>query len=271
MKSSTNTPTRYNIDNTYFDARLLKDVSTGKIHWHSHFLISVFTKNEGIQHLNNVEYHFESGTAIMMGPFDFHYNEVKENETFDAYSIKFSYKVFNERLLNICALNHFPVICKLKDEDYVMVKNLCDFLTKEKNNVDSKEKEILVNNIIEQLIILILRNSDNKNFHTVSDIKIRRALIYIHDNFKSDISLKNVADICHYTPNYFSSLFKKEMGVTFQNYVNNLRLEFAFNMINYANKSCTDACFESGFNSLEYFSYSFKKKYGKSPKYYIKS
>jgi AraC-like DNA-binding protein len=44
--------------------------------------------------------------------------------------------------------------------------------------------------------------------------------------------------------------------------------KFIADIIKYGNKSCTEACFESGFNSVEYFSYAFKRKYGMSPNNY---
>ena len=91
MQKNYDTPKRFDIENSIYDAALLENVSTGKIHWHSHFLLSVFKRSSGVQVLNNTEYPFEKGTAILMGPFDFHYNKIEGDETFDVYSIKFSY------------------------------------------------------------------------------------------------------------------------------------------------------------------------------------
>lgn len=271
MKKAVFTPTRFDISDTYYDAKLLKNVSTGNIHWHSHFLISIFKRGSGTQFLNNIEHKFEPGTAIIMGPFDFHYNKIEKTETFDTYSIKFTYKVFNEHLCKICNLDHFPIVSKLSERDYLLSEKICDFLIEEKDAPDSPEKEILINNFIEQLVIMIMRNSKKECSVSSSDTTIRQALLYIHDNFRQDITVKDVADLCHYTPNYFSTCFKKKMGITFQKYLHDLRLEFAYNILNYGSKSCSEACFESGFNSLEYFSTAFKKKFGNSPKFYVKS
>ena len=269
MKDENFIPKRFDLDENYYDAKLLENVGSGKIHWHSHFLISLFKRNSGIQHLNNVEYKFSPGTAILLGPFDFHYNEVKNEKTFDAYSIKFTHKIFNENLYKICSLEHFPIVSQLSSKDYELAEKLCDFLIFENKDCNQPGQEMLIRNIIEQLVILIIRNTKKNITKPSSNSTIVKALIYIHDNFKENIAIKDVADVCHYTPNHFSFCFKKEMGVTFQNYLYNLRLEYAYNMIKYGKKSCSEACFESGFNSVEYFSSSFKKKYGHSPKFYI--
>ncbi len=260
------TPKRFDIENSVYDAELLKNVTTGKTHWHSHFLLSVFKRNSGIQMLNNVQYPFEPGTAILMGPFDFHYNAISVDSTFDVYSIKFSHTFFYEKLCEICNLEHFPIVCKLSENDFKLAEILCEKLISERLAPNHLGSEILVKNIIEQLVIMIIRSSGKRSLNSNANLNIRRALLYIHDNFKNQITSKEVADVCHYTPNHFSSCFKKDTGITFQNYLLDLRLSFAFNLIKYGKKTCTEACYESGFNSIEYFSSAFKKKYGFSPK-----
>jgi len=268
MNKQYDTPKRYDIINSKYDAKLLENTSSGKIHWHSHFLLSVFKRNTGIQVLNNTEYTFEPGTAILMGPFDFHYNIMKGDKTFDAYSVKFAHTCFTEKMYEICSLENFPIVCKLTDSDFVLAQTLCDALIKERKMPEQLCHDIFVQNIIEQLVILIMRNTKKDMSATQSNPNIRKALLYIHNNFKNNITIDDVAKICHYTPNYLSTSFKNNVGLTFQRYLLDVRLQFARNLIKYGKKSCTEACFESGFNSVEYFSSAFKKKYGHSPNYY---
>lgn len=266
MQKNYDTPKRFDIENSIYDAALLENVSTGKIHWHSHFLLSVFKRSSGVQVLNNTEYPFEKGTAILMGPFDFHYNKIDGDETFDAYSIKFSHSVFDSRLCEIVDLESFPLVCKLSGEDFALAEKLCDTLILERGRENLSGHDIFVQNIIEQLVILIVRNSNKNASKSIGNANIRKALLYIHDNFKNNIAVEDVASVCHYAPNYFSTCFKKETGISFQHYLLDLRLEFSYNLIKYGKRNCTEACFESGFNSIEYFSSAFKKKYGYSPK-----
>lgn len=266
MKTQSFFPKKFDIDNKFYDAELLKNITTGMINLHSHFLIFLFKRNHRTQYLNNTECKFEPGYAIISSPFDFKCNELFENEFFDAYSIKFTHKIFNENLYKICGLDQFPIIAKLNKKDYQTAETLCNFLIHEKTNRTSLAQEILIKNAIEQLFIIVMRNSVKKLPSSSSSFPIVNALNFIHDNFKDKITVKDVADICHYTPNHFSYCFKKEMGISFQKYLYNLRLDYAYNLIKYDNKSCSEACFKSGFNSVEYFSASFKNKFGYLPK-----
>ena len=267
MYKQYDTPKRYNIENSIYDAELLKNITTGKPHWHSHFLLSIFKRNSGTQVLNNKEYSFKPGVATLIGPFDFHYNIIKDEESFDVYSIKFSHVLFSEKICEICNLENLPIVCELSEDDFKLAENLCDALIAERSKENLLGHEMFIQNIVEQLVILVMRNSKKHILPTNHSLNIRKALLYIHENFKNDITVEKVADICHYTPNYFSSCFKKETGITFRNYLLNLRLDFSYNLIRYGKKNCTEACFESGFNSIEHFSYAFKQKYGCSPRH----
>ena len=268
MGKSYGTSKRFDIEDTDYDAELLRDVTTGKLHWHSHFLLSLFKRGHGVQMLNHTPYPFSPGTVILMGPFDFHYNTIEEGETFDVYSIKFSHPFFDEELCKICHLENFPLVGTLAPEEFRLAELLCDTLIAEKNKDVQPGHALLVKNIIQQLVILVTRNAANGTSPGIQNPNIRKALLYIHDNFRQPLSHETVARVCHYTPNYFSSCFRKETGVTFQRYLLQLRLTFAHNLIRYGEKSCTEACFEAGFHSMEYFSAAFKKEYGHSPKYF---
>ena len=137
---------------------------------------------------------------------------VENDETFDAYSIKFAHTCFTEKMCEICDLENFPVMCKLVGKDLELAKILCDALVEEKRLPERLCHDTYVRNIIEQLVILVMRNSKNNITSNQGNTNIRKSLLYIHNNFQNDITVEEVAKICHYTPNYFSTCFKKVWG-----------------------------------------------------------
>ena len=74
-----------------------------------------------------------------------------------------------------------------------------------------------------------------------------------------------MAEKVHLTPNYFSQCFHESIGMSFQNYLQNLRIEQAYKLIKASKLTVTEICFSCGFNSLPYFITTFKKRYGESP------
>ena len=68
--------------------------------------------------------------------------------------------------------------------------------------------------------------------------------------------------------NYLGSLFKKNMGTSFNEYLNNVRLRYACSLLQSSELSVKEVAFASGYNSTEYFLYIFKKKMGMTPREY---
>lgn len=108
--------------------------------------------------------------------------------------------------------------------------------------------------------------------------------VHVHSEVVENIE----ADIIHHYPDceydleaylksfpfnydYLRKLFKKEMGVTPHQYLNNKRLQSAAEWLSIPdnNNNVTEASRLSGFREPLYFSRMFKKKYGVSPSYYL--
>jgi len=67
-----------------------------------------------------------------------------------------------------------------------------------------------------------------------------------------------------------SSLFVKESGINFKEYLSTIRLDYARKLLEFSDMSVTDICFESGFNDYANFERSFKRKYNISPRQHRK-
>lgn len=82
---------------------------------------------------------------------------------------------------------------------------------------------------------------------------------------ESDISLGRLANIFSYTEKYLSSLFKKNMQIGFINYLNNLRIQYACELIKKGDMSMSEISLACGYSDYSYFSKVFKKITGHSP------
>lgn len=80
-----------------------------------------------------------------------------------------------------------------------------------------------------------------------------------------DIGLEKIAAEVGLTPTYFSSLFKKETGESFVEYLTNIRMEEAMRMLKHTDEKIYVVAQRTGYPEPGYFSHVFKKKYGISP------
>ena len=94
---------------------------------------------------------------------------------------------------------------------------------------------------------------------------MRQAKQYINENYNKEITLENVSSLTGFNPAYFSSLFKKETGENFMEYIMKVRIQNAKYLLIQTNKDIGDIAADVGYTDLKYFSKLFKKKTGLNP------
>jgi AraC-like DNA-binding protein/ligand-binding sensor protein len=94
---------------------------------------------------------------------------------------------------------------------------------------------------------------------------LRKAENYIQENFTKKISLKEIADIAGFSPPYFSSIFKEEMGENPSKYLNRLRVEKASRLLLETDMSLSEIASCCCFEDQSWFSKIFKTYTGISP------
>lgn len=99
---------------------------------------------------------------------------------------------------------------------------------------------------------------------------IERAKDYINEFYKTDIKVHEVADVINITPNYFSSLFKQKTGKNFNEYINQLRIDEAKELLINTPFKVNEIARLVGFNEYKYFVEVFKKLSGITPTTYRK-
>ena len=101
--------------------------------------------------------------------------------------------------------------------------------------------------------------------HEYSNSVIERAKEYIEKNFKKDISLDEVSQEVDMSSYYFSKLFKEVSGYNFIEYVTNMRIDRAKELLSDGRLSMKEICMEVGYGDPNYFSRIFKKCVGVTP------
>ena len=94
---------------------------------------------------------------------------------------------------------------------------------------------------------------------------------YIIHHLSQTITLSDVAQVVHKNTTYLSMLFRKEMGVTFSDYLIQLRIETAKERLENSFLSLEEIAYSVGISEYSYFSRLFKKKVGISPHKYRKN
>lgn len=99
---------------------------------------------------------------------------------------------------------------------------------------------------------------------SASDAYTKKTLEYLNEHYSQPIALDALADLCGITKCHLSREFKRATGLTVLTYVNILRCKKA-EMLLSEGKTVTETAIECGFDSLAYFSKTYKKITGSSP------
>ena len=90
-------------------------------------------------------------------------------------------------------------------------------------------------------------------------------LIYINKNINNQITINDLEKEFYYNRYYIMKLFKNELNISIINYINSIKIFNSILDIKNYNYSIDFISFRNGFNSIQYFSETFKKIIGFKP------
>jgi len=77
-----------------------------------------------------------------------------------------------------------------------------------------------------------------------------------------------VAVQVNFSPNHFSTVFRNETGVTFRDYLAQMRIEQAKRLLVTSNLKCAEVAYQCGYNDPHYFSLIFRRNCNQTPQQY---
>ncbi|WP_077617164.1 helix-turn-helix domain-containing protein [Bacillus sinesaloumensis] len=172
------------------------------------------------------------------------------------------YQISLVRLLSdLIELMHTLAINVLDLEDNRSIfENIYELKTRE----DVKEWFITV--VIDPLLQKIEDRAESQ-YKSISENIVH----IIHEEFESNITLDMIANRLHYNPNYLSSIFRKEMNISFSEYLSSYRINMAKKWLAETDISVKEISDRLNFNNSQNFIRSFKKIEGTTPGKYRES
>ncbi|WP_131977699.1 HTH-type transcriptional activator RhaS [Cricetibacter osteomyelitidis] len=137
---------------------------------------------------------------------------------------------------------------------------LIDALSDSSNNSLEQESHFF------QLLSLLHQNQfSDQGIGTVAE-KCTQLLRYLAHNFNEPVDWERLAAQFSLSLRSLHRYIKEQTGETPQNYLNRLRLSYAYYQIRYTDHSITDIAYNSGFNDSAYFSTCFKQEFQICPR-----
>lgn len=100
---------------------------------------------------------------------------------------------------------------------------------------------------------------------SVGNLLVQKAIRYVEVHYGGRITLKDMSEELHLSPNYLCELFKRHTGKNLMEYVTEYRMIKARTYLNHVEYKVSDVAEMVGYKEAKYFSSAFKKTYGITP------
>ncbi|OHD60371.1 MAG: hypothetical protein A2096_08485 [Spirochaetes bacterium GWF1_41_5] len=124
---------------------------------------------------------------------------------------------------------------------------------------------LLKNHLLSLLSILYLEYKKQIPAMSAKEGKITNILFYIQNNYTREITLKQLSDKLIISKSYLIMLFKKNIGMSIINYLNEIRLQKAKELLLATKYSMIEIALIIGYQNVSYFNRLFKRKFYISP------
>lgn len=244
-------------------------------YWHFHPEIELVyvEADKGIRHIGEHISTYEGCNLALIGSYIPHLNfDYGVKATVETVVIQFPETYFESGLIRIPELKKVVDLMERAKTGLAFIgetKRIAGVRLKKLQHLDRFHQFMELMSIFQ-----FLAESDeyvNLDVHPISSqtiLKKQERMHRIHQfveaNFQKTIDTQQIADVVNLSLPAFCRYFKKATKLTYTDFVNQYRIQYAKKLL-IQDKNVTEACFESGFESLSYFNRIFKKWTGETP------
>ena len=133
------------------------------------------------------------------------------------------------------------------------------------------ENETSINLLLAQFLLELSKQSINKVISMPGIIHVKKAVLFIDENFDKEISIDHISSHINMSSGYLQRLFSEHMGMSIIEYINKKRIEKAKILLETSNLPIVDVAIGVGFNNRQHFSHIFTRQENISPGKYRKN
>lgn len=249
-----------------------------RLHWHPEIELLYGISGELAVTVSDEKYILRQGDILFINPEELHsyvpYSEEVQYHAgvFEANLFRFHEQhYFEQEIINpiMDGSMKLPRLIKKEDAVYAYLSPIMDQIF----NTHVNSKAMIFGNLVLLFCMLmeygLLENvADETSYKKTEDIK--RCIKYMEKHFDRKITLDELADLVHMTPNYFCNYFKRQTGLTPFTQLNNIRVWRAAKMLRQTEHSVAKIAEVCGYENVNYFIRKFKEIRGCTPSVYRK-
>ncbi len=241
------------------------------IHWHDYFEIEIVYEGTSRHLLNDNSYITSPGDVFIMKYFDYHTHKHIDNQIAHIYNFNFNDTALPSDIIKILLDFKGDMHCHFDGEEFNDLLKDVDFLFSEDRKHNDAIHSAMMTAVFTKIVLTILRKCkiEVPDEQDNSSTYLNKAIALTQCHFREPLTLQQLASQIGLTPNYLGQLFKSNLGKSFSEYLLNLRLKYAKNLLKHSKYSIAQIAGYSGFSTTSYFIQCFKNRYDITPKQYL--
>ena len=237
-------------------------------HWHRSIEIFMVFEGHLKFYLNELEQELNPGEFVLVNSNEIH--AIDSPEPNKTVVIQIPLKTFSDYFTGEQYIR-FTHEAKKQDVQVVdLIREMFAAYGKKETGYDMRVKSGYY--MLLYLLVSVYRELDVKDELLKQNRKLNKLTPitnYMKEHYREELSLEALAEVFGYTPAYISRMFQKYAGINYKDYLQGVRVEYAFAELNRAEHTVSEVAFHHGFPSSRAFSKAFQKKYGMLPSAYL--
>lgn len=233
----------------------------------SGYLIHIVLSGKGTYKVNNTSYNLTAGDGFLIYPNELIYYEADKDNPWEYIWVGLVGTKINDYLNKTSISKSNPIFTL--SESSKLINSINSIINS--TNIDTNKNLKILSNLYNFLFELLnefpnLINSNKNTQQTYLD----EALLYIQLNFQDNISVMDIANHLSIDRSYLHRIFKKNLNLSPQEYILNLKLEKATELLSTTSLTIGDIARSVGYSDTMLFSKTFKKYKSCTPSKYRK-
>lgn len=237
-------------------------------HWHRSIEIFMVFEGHLKFYLNDLEQELNPGEFVLVNSNEIH--AIDSPEPNKTVVIQIPLKTFSDYFTGEQYIR-FTHEAKKQDVQVVdLIREMFAAYGKKETGYDMRVKSGYY--MLLYMLVSVYRELDVKDKLLKQNRKLNKLTPitnYMKEHYQEELSLEALAEVFGYTPAYISRMFQKYAGINYKDYLQGVRVEYAFAELNRAEHTVSEVAFHHGFPSSRAFSKAFQKKYGMLPSAYL--
>jgi len=274
-----------NLNQSYLVKTLKEPFFDPNWHFHPHYQLFTVIKGTGTRFIGDDIRHFNVGDTVFLAPnmphlwrSDREYFEKDSQLMTEGIVVYFKEDFLGSEFFEKSEMYDIKTLLKKSERGLDLTSQLKEELVEDLKNlpvVNGFQGIIKLLSILDKLSkstdYQYIASTTYSNTHKISETeRMRLVHEYVLKHFKENINLSTVASLSNMTDAAFCRYFKSRTNKTFSDFVKEIRIGNACKMLQDENKSISQTCYESGYNTVSNFNNQFKSLKGVSPKQYQK-